>query len=199
MSSVAFLTSRVISSTSASFPTTRTNIINSSTRSTTSRRRQSVLKGNDIRCISTVSRYEQSNRCSSEATTCTSFQKRHVFGKESVYGLSAAVIATAAMYAQSSHDDPSQCEADTPVPSTAATAATSMYETIGNNNLRTLRALENFLHRDEYQASPTASTGSIPGRVIDVVKASVDTASEWEKKAKETVRMMTNNILPTMM
>ena len=28
---------------------------------------------------------------------------------------------------------------------------------------------------------------AIPGRVIDVVKASVDTASEWEKKAKETV------------
>ncbi len=42
-----------------------------------------------------------------------------------------------------------------------------------------------------YEPSPAAST-TIPGRMIGVVKASVDTATEWEKKAKETVRMMTH-------
>lgn len=190
MSVAAFVTSRVSSSSSRSL-----TLCSSRTSSTTRRKSTSSA---DIRCLSTSSSTSNQQNTHNGYDSSTSSP---VFTKSILVGLSAAGAATIGAssldFESKVNTTMAQCEPET----TATSQPTSFYNSLGEN-LKTLlwfdQDKENLkipLGRGgelRFEPSPTSSSAiPLPGRVIDAVKASVDTASEWEKKAKETVRMMT--------
>lgn len=193
MSVAAFVTSRVSSS---SITSSRSfTLCSSRTSSSTRRKSASSASSADIRCLSSSpsSSSQQGNFYYGQEPSSPSY------AKSILVGLSAAGAATIGAssidYETKSSDSLSQCEPDT------ATTQQSLYSSL-EENLKTLflfdQAEENLklpIGKDGGlgfdPSSAPSSTIPIPGRVIDAVKASVDTASEWEKKAKETVRFMT--------
>lgn len=116
-----------------------------------------------------------------------------------ILGISAAGMAAVTASAVLDDHVLSSSQSVSCEPNVAATTHYSLYSSFGDD-------LKGFLSFDDYPNDNrgvnkeegggilyepnSSSTKTIPGRVIDAVKASVDTASEWEKKAKERVRLI---------
>lgn len=150
-----------------------------------------------MRCLSTVTNTKQQFNSSNNESNSSSL------AKHALIGLSLAGAATAVGNSVlSDENSSSQCEPNVGIAATAPTASQILYRQVDESLKMILSESGRYLNNDNvnapiiekdqdllYQPTPAAT---IPERVIDVMKASVDTASEWEKKAKETVRMMTN-------
>lgn len=198
MSGIHFITTRV-GTVSVSTPRTVTIC---SARSSSSRRRNSTGNsafvtnnapvhrrqscGYGVRCLSTAANKAQHKV---HQKYSGSEQYDSSFTKKVLAGLSAAGVAgVAASTLENRIQDPqlSLCEPE-------SSTAQPFYQNFGEN-LKTMFWVDTNKENHEasayYEPPPAAST--IPGRMIGVVKASVDTATEWEKKAKETVRKMTH-------
>ena len=220
MSVVAFFSARATASTSCSMSTSRSLTLCSSRTSSSGRRgstssgssasttsasasastpnqAQSIC-GGDIRCLSTTTNQQQNFK----HKYTSNVDQDSSLARKALIGLTAAGVAT--IGASSTLDDKvnASCESD-------ASSSTShpFYDHFGES-LRTLLWMNNQHDKENikvplgngselrYEPSPATSSSSIPGRMIDVVKASVDTANEWEKKAKQTVMRMAQRPYP---
>lgn len=209
MSVVTFFTSRVACS---SMPSTR-SAVTLSTRTTTSPSGRKQLSkqqltcgyraGSEIRCLSTTVTSDSSEHAR-QTNHCMKQMQINANGYEgdnSLFvriGLAAAGVVGFSTLNPNDDSSTSKCESDI--------ASLHKMESNFEKTVTTLLSFNDYLYQDNnevempvkqkrnittYQPQP-APASSIPGRVIDVVKASVDTASEWEKKAKETVRRIAN-------
>ncbi len=218
MSVVTFFTSRVACS---SIPSTR-SAVTLSTRTTTSPSGRKQLSkqqltcgygtGTDLRCLSTAvtsgssEQTTQTNHCMKQMQNNASGYEgdNTLFARTTMLGLAAAGVIGFSTLNLNDESTTSKCESDIASPH-------KMENNFAKTLTTTLLSFNDYLYQDNnevempvkqkrnittYQPQPTPAP-SIPSRVIDVVKASVDTASEWEKKAKETVRRIANPLPQT--
>lgn len=157
-----------------------------------------------MRCLSTATCSEKGHNVKQKFNVNGSHESdSSSLAKQALLGLSLAGVATAiGSSALNDENSLSQCEPNVDVTAADPTTSEILYRHIDEGLKIILSGSERYLNSDNvdipivqndqellYQPTPAAT---IPGRVIDVMKASVDTATEWEKKAKETVRMMRN-------
>ena len=209
MTVAAIFTSRAVS-TSIPSATTRSAItLSSRTTISPSGRKQIITKHRlplttTGRCLSSTTssvtnNTQQSYLQQSYKTSNTQDGNESSFIRNVIFGLASAGavgVGTSVL----NEDMTSNCESNDTV------STFPRYYTNWKQSLRSILSLDDYMIYDgtnnvniddkqniQPKLTPQSShyqpsnPVAIPGRVIDVVKASVDTASEWEKKAKETV------------